>query len=388
MLLCSPVSKSKSTKNKNLSDFIYVIADRWSQLPDFPWDTLAPFAEIARAHPDGIIDLSVGTPVDPTPEVIQRALAAASNAPGYPTTAGIPELAAAFINWAVMNLGAPAEIAVLPTIGSKEFVAALPNLLGLSAGDVVVIPEIAYPTYLVGGMAAGCEVIASDSPELLNQPVSMVWLNSPSNPTGEVLSVQRLQELVQWGQANGVVIASDECYFELGWDAEPVSILDQRVHGGNLTGLLALHSLSKRSNMAGFRFGMLAGDPEVVNRILGIRKHLGMMVPTFVQYAAIAAYQNVAHVREQKARYHSRRAALRDALNQAGFDIRHSEAGLYLWATQDKDCWESVAQFAAMGILVTPGAFYGESGRNFVRVALTATDEAVNIAVARLANFA
>jgi succinyldiaminopimelate transaminase len=365
-----------------------VNADRWSQLPDFPWDALAPFADIARTHPDGIIDLSVGTPVDPTPDLIQRALSAASDAPGYPTTAGVPQLATAFINWAVATLGAPADIAVLPTIGSKELVAALPNLLGFGAGEVVVIPEIAYPTYLVGGIAAGLEVIATDAPELLTQTVSMVWLNSPSNPTGEVLSLQRLQELVQWGQAHGVVIASDECYFELGWDAEPVSILDQRVHGGNLTGLLAVHSLSKRSNMAGYRCGMLAGDPELVNRILGIRKHLGMMVPTFVQYAAIAAYQDVAHVQEQKARYHSRRAALRGALTQVGFDIRHSEAGLYLWATQEKDCWESVSQLAAMGILVTPGAFYGDEGQKFVRVAFTATDEAVDNAVARLTDFA
>jgi succinyldiaminopimelate transaminase len=388
MRLYSPVSKPKSTTNKNFSDFITVTSDRWSQLPDFPWDTLAPFADIARTHPDGIIDLSVGTPVDPTPDVIQQALAAASNAPGYPTTAGIPQLATAFVNWAVANCGAPADIAVLPTIGSKELVAALPNLLGLGAGEVVVIPEIAYPTYLVGGIAAGCEVIATDSPELLTQPVSMVWLNSPSNPTGEVLSLQRLQALVQWGQAHGVVIASDECYFELGWDAEPVSILDQRVHGGNLTGLLAVHSLSKRSNLAGYRFGMLAGDPELVNRILGIRKHLGMMLPTFVQHAAIAAYQDAAHVREQKARYHARRAALRGALTQAGFDIRHSEAGLYLWATQEKDCWESVSQLATQGILVTPGAFYGDKGQKFVRVALTATDEAIDNAVARLTHFA
>lgn len=363
-------------------------ADRWAQLPDFPWDALEPLAQIARSHPEGIIDLSVGTPVDPTPDVIQRALSAASNAPGYPTTAGLPQLSSTFIDWAVKTLGAPATIAVLPTIGSKEVVAALPNLLGLGSGEVVVIPEIAYPTYLVGGIAAGCEVVVTDSPELLTQPVSMLWLNSPSNPTGEVLSVQRLQELVQWGQRHGVVIASDECYFELGWEAKPVSILDQRVHGGNLTGLLAVHSLSKRSNMAGYRCGMLAGDPALVNQILGIRKHLGMMLPTFVQHAAIAAYQDNEHVQEQKAKYRSRRTALHGALVGAGFEIRHSEAGLYLWATQGQDCWESVSQLASLGILVTPGAFYGEKGRQFVRVALTATDEAVDNAVARLTNFA
>lgn len=140
--------------------------------------------------------------------------------------------------------------------------------------------------------------------------------------------------------------------------------------------------------MAGYRSGMLAGDPELVNRILGIRKHLGMMLPTFVQHAAIAAYQDLAHVHEQKARYHSRRAALKGALTDAGFDIRHSEAGLYLWATQDRDCWESVSQLASLGILVTPGSFYGEKGQKFVRVAMTATDEAVNNAITRLTHFA
>lgn len=365
-----------------------VSEDRWAQLPDFPWDALAPFAEIARSHPEGIVDLSVGTPVDPTPLVVQQALSQASNAPGYPTTAGIPQLVTTFVDWAVTTLGAPTNIGVLPTIGSKELVASLPNVLGFGPGDVVVIPEIAYPTYLVGGLAAGLEVIATDSPELLSQRVSMLWLNSPSNPTGEVVTMERLQELVAWGQSHGVVIASDECYFELGWEAEPVSVLDERVHGGNLTGLLAVHSLSKRSNMAGYRSGVVAGDPELVNRILGIRKHLGMMVPTFVQHAAVAAYQDRAHVQEQKARYRHRRAALRGALVTRGFEIHHSQAGLYLWATQDKDCWESVGELATVGILVTPGAFYGKKGQKFVRVAVTATDHSVNEAIARLAHFA
>ena len=392
MYRCWPVLKPKSTTSRNATiqkqlGHPVVRADRWAQLPDFPWDALAPFADIARSHSDGLIDLSVGTPVDPTPLVVQQALQGAANAPGYPTTAGKPQLATTFINWAIATLGAPANTAVLPTIGSKELVAALPNLLGFGAGHVMVIPPIAYPTYLVGGLAAGLEVITSDSPELLSQAVSLLWLNSPSNPTGEVLSLQRLQELVQWGQAHGVVIASDECYFELGWDAEPVSILDERVNGGKLTGLLAVHSLSKRSNMAGYRFGMLAGDPTLVNSILGIRKHLGMMVPTFVQHAAIAAYQDIEHVREQKARYRSRRTGLYEALTARGFEICHSGAGLYLWATQDRDCWDTVNELAALGILVTPGAFYGEKGQKFVRVALTATDKDVENAVTRLIDF-
>ncbi|MDC1474091.1 MAG: succinyldiaminopimelate transaminase [Candidatus Nanopelagicales bacterium] len=359
--------------------------DRWAQLPDFPWDALVPFTEIARNYSDGMIDLSVGTPVDSTPLPVQQALAQASDAPGYPTTAGIAQLSTTFIDWARTTLGAPDTIGVLPSIGSKELIAALPNLLGLGIHDRLVIPEVAYPTYQVGGLAGGLEVVATDSPELLSAPVSMVWLNSPSNPTGEVLSLARLQDLVSWGQSHDVVIVSDECYFELGWEAEPVSILDRRVNGGNLTGLLAVHSLSKRSNMAGYRFGTLAGDPELVHRILGIRKHLGMMVPTFVQYAAVAAYQDIQHIREQKERYRARRAALKGALSAFGFEICHSQAGLYLWATQNKDCWESVAGLAKLGILVTPGVFYGEKGQKFVRVALTASDLAVAQAVSRLA---
>ncbi|MBT5181955.1 MAG: aminotransferase class I/II-fold pyridoxal phosphate-dependent enzyme, partial [Actinobacteria bacterium] len=173
--------------------------DRWAQLPDFPWDALVPFAEIARNYSDGMIDLSVGTPVDSTPLPVQQALAQASDAPGYPTTAGIAQLSTTFIDWARTTLGAPDTIGVLPSIGSKELIAALPNLLGLGIHDRLVIPEVAYPTYRVGGLAAGLEVIATDSPELLPTPVSMVWLNSPSNPTGEVLSLARLQDLVSWG---------------------------------------------------------------------------------------------------------------------------------------------------------------------------------------------
>lgn len=357
---------------------------RWDVLPDFPWDLLAPFSERARQHPQGAIDLSVGTPVDPTPEVVTQALALRANAPGYPTTAGLSELTNTIVSWAQSVLGSPSGIGVLPTIGSKEVIAALPSLMGCGPGDDIAIPEVAYPTYAVGVLAAGANVIATDTPETSEAPISLVWINSPSNPTGAVLSAHRLREIIEWARSHNALVVSDECYFELGWDAQPVSILDEKVNGGDVTGLVAVHSLSKRSNMAGYRFGFLAGDPEIVSTVLGIRKHLGMMVPTFVQHAAIAAYADSQHVLEQRGRYAARREILRQAFTDFGFEIHHSQAGLYLWATEGENCWRSVERCAELGIVVTPGEFYGEKGTEFVRIALTATDSEVAEAARRL----
>jgi succinyldiaminopimelate transaminase len=351
------------------------------QLPDFPWDTLASFVEVARAHPDGIVDLSVGTPVDPTPDVVRRALADATNAPGYPTTAGLPELTDACRGWLTRRVGVEAEVGILPTIGSKEMVAWLPTGLGLGDKDVVVIPKVAYPTYHVGAVVAGAQVIATDDVEHV-EGASLIWLNTPSNPTGAVLDVDRMAQIVTWAQSRGIPVVSDECYFELGWDAQPISLLDPRVNNGDVTGLLAVHSLSKRSSMAGYRFGFVAGDPAVVAQMLAIRKHLGMMVPTPIQRAAIAAYDDDDHVEIQRGLYERRRTALRTALAEGGFRIDHSEAGLYLWVTRDDDAWDTTRWFADRGIVVAPGTFYGDA--THVRVALTATDERVAAAVARL----
>jgi succinyldiaminopimelate transaminase len=356
---------------------------RWERLPDFPWDTLAPFADIAREHADGAVDLSIGTPVDSTPQIAQSALVDAANSPGYPTTIGMPELRAAAVDWLQRRLDAPANVGFLPSIGSKEAVASLPLQLGLGASDIMTIPEVAYPTYAVGGVVAGCTVVVTDHPESV-AGVKLAWINSPSNPTGEVLSVERLRELVSWARSAGVILANDECYIELGWEAEPVSILDQRVNDGDLTGLLALHSLSKRSNLAGYRFGFFAGDPALTAQLLAVRKHLGLMVPSPVQQAAIACLLDDEEVLAQRARYAQRRTLLRSALETAGFRIDHSEAGLYLWASRDEDCWDSVRWCAERGVIVTPGSFYGQAGERHIRVALTATDERVAAAVARL----
>ncbi len=356
-------------------------------LPDFPWDSLTEFGARARAHPDGIVDLSVGTPIDPVPTVIQDALASVAAEPGYPTTHGTPALREA----AVAALARRHEVtglspeAVLPTIGSKELVAWLPTLLGVGAGDLVVIPELAYPTYEVGARLAGASVLRTDG-LLAAGPARprLVWLNSPSNPTGQVLPVAHLRKVVDWARSRGAVVVSDECYLTLGWSASPVSILHPSVSGGRLDGLLAVHSLSKSSSLAGYRAGYVTGDPALVASLLAVRKHAGMIVPRPVQAAMTAALSDDSHVADQKARFGARREVLRGALTAAGFTIDHSEAGLYLWATRDGDAWDTIAWLASLGILAAPGTFYGPSGAKHVRVALTASDERVAAAAARL----
>ncbi|MGX1132931.1 succinyldiaminopimelate transaminase [Streptomyces glaucescens] len=361
------------------------VSDR---LPTFPWDKLAPYKKTAAAHPDGIVDLSVGTPVDPVPELIQKALVDAADSPGYPTVWGTVELRDAITGWLERRLGARGVTHhhVLPIVGSKELVAWLPTQLGLGPGDRVAYPRLAYPTYEVGARLARAEYEVYDDPtELDPAGLKLLWLNSPSNPTGKVLSKEELTRIVAWAREHGVLLFSDECYIELGWEADPVSVLHPDVNGGSHEGIVSVHSLSKRSNLAGYRAAFLAGDPAVLGPLLEIRKHGGMMTSAPTQAAVVAALGDDEHVRVQRERYAARRAALRDALLGHGFRIEHSEASLYLWATRDESCWDTVAHLAELGVLVAPGDFYGPAGDRFVRVALTASDERVAAAVARLA---
>ncbi|GAA4597348.1 succinyldiaminopimelate transaminase [Planotetraspora phitsanulokensis] len=356
------------------------------ELPDFPWDRLAPYKELAQAHADGIADLSIGTPVDPVPAVARKALAAAADSPGYPQTYGTARLREAAAGWLRRRHGVTVDPAdVLPTIGSKEMVAWLPTLLGAGRGDRVVIPELAYPTYDVGARLTGAEPYAADGLLAVGpERVPLVWVNSPSNPTGRVLPTEHLRKVVAWARERGAVVASDECYLELGWEDHPVSVLHPDVCGDSHEGLLAVHSLSKRSNLAGYRAGFVAGDPALVKRLLEVRKHAGMMVSAPVQAAMAAVLDDDEHADEQRGRYARRREVLRPALERAGWRIDHSTAGLYLWATDGTDCWEQVRVLAEKGILVAPGDFYGVAGRAHVRIALTATDERIDAVVRRL----
>jgi succinyldiaminopimelate transaminase len=344
----------------------------------------------------GIVDLSVGTPVDPTPEVVQDALTAAADAPGYPQTYGTPALREAVAAWFARRRGVPDvdPDGVMPTIGSKELVAWLPTLMGLGPGDVVGFPGIAYPTYDVGARLAGAtpqvvDGLAALGPLTPSTTPKLLWLNSPGNPTGRVLGIEHLTKVVSWARQHGVVVASDECYAELDWRPDATgpttpSILDPRVTGGSHEGLLAVYSLSKQSNLAGYRAAFVAGDVDLVRQLLEVRKHAGMIVPWPVQVALTAALGDDTHVALQKARYAARRAALRAAVEAFGLRVDHSDAGLYLWATAGDDCWATLQSLAERGILVAPGAFYGEAARQHVRIALTATDERIATAVRRL----
>jgi succinyldiaminopimelate transaminase len=303
---------------------------------------------------------------------------------------GTAPLRQAVADWFARRRGVPNldPDGVLPTIGSKELVAWLPTLLGLRAGDIVVHPEVAYPTYDVGARLAGATPLAADGTMQVGpaaRKVRLVWLNSPGNPTGRVLGVEHLRKVVRWARSIGAVVASDECYAELGWDGVQVpSVLDPEVCDGSHAGLLAVYSMSKQSNLAGYRAAFVAGDPVLVKRLVEVRKHAGMIVPWPVQEALRVALGDDGHVARQRARYAVRRELVTAALVSAGFEIDHSEAGLYLWATRREPCWDTVSALAERGVLVAPGEFYGPAGAQHVRVALTATDERIGRLADRL----
>ena len=358
------------------------------QLPDFPWDSLVPYRERAEAHPGGLIDLSVGSPVDATVESAKRGLARGENAPGYPMAAGSAELTEAIATWfrEVRQASGVTPAHTMPVIGSKELVALLPLLLGLTADDTVVFPEIAYPTYEVGALVCGAKAHATDDPAAWPSSTKLVWINSPANPTGQVLSVPELRELVDRARSIGALLVSDECYGLLGSTDQPEapSLLHDEVVGGDYRGVLAVHSLSKQANMAGYRAAFAAGDPTVIARIIQPRRHLGLMVPTPIQTAVVGALADRDSVVSQRATYITRRDILRQALEDAQWRVEHSEAGLYLWASRGQSAEESVAWFADRGILVTPGHFYGPSGSHHVRIALTVNDDQAREAAQRI----
>ena len=364
-------------------------------LPEFPWDQLAPAKERAAAHPGGICDLSVGTPVDDTPAFIREALADASNAHGYPTVIGTVEVREAIVAWGkrrgMVDVGMSG---VIPTIGSKEAVAWIPFLLGVRPGDTVLVPEVAYPTYDIGARLAGATPVAVDPTDPSSWPdAALVYLNSPGNPDGHVMSTDELRAVVRWARSHGAVVVSDECYAALPWSEPYVSegvpsLLDTDVCEGDASGLIVLYSLSKQSNLAGYRGALIYGDPALVAPIVSVRKHSGLMVPAPVQHAMAVALNDTEHVERQRRVYAVRRALLLEALTDAGLDVDpDSAAGLYLWVADPAnptDSWALVNRLAELGILVAPGDFYGTAAHGRVRVALTATDERIQAAASRI----
>jgi len=338
---------------------------------------LAPFGEKARKYPGGFIDLSQGTPVDPTPQFIQDAFSSASNSPGYPVVAGTAALKDAIRKWSVKNLGVTGDFDVLPTIGSKEFIALLPTFLQSKS---VLYPKVAYPTYLVSALMASAQATPVDIDANSWPKADLAWLNSPSNPTGQVQTDQELKACITWARKNQAIVASDECYLSFSDDAKSILALSN----GDNTGLLAVLSLSKRSNLAGYRAGFVVGDSKLIDQIRQIRKHAGLIVPLPVQQAMIAALSDNNHAIAQAERYEKRRNKLITALTKAGFTIEYSQAGLYIWCSKNEDCYKTVDWFANLGVLVTPGSFYGSAGSKFVRIALTATDTQITEVAQRI----
>jgi succinyldiaminopimelate transaminase len=368
--------------------------------PPYPHDRLTDVREVAAAVPGGLIDCSVGTPVDPFPDVARRALDAAMGAArGYPPTIGTPEYRRAAADWLVRRFGVTVEpSAVLACVGTKEFVASLPRWLSLRAPgrDTVLYPGVAYPSYAMGATLAGLRAIPIpvDShwrPDLSGvapadaERALLVWLNDPANPTGVTATPGALAGEVDWARDRGIVVASDECYAEFTFDDEghptkPVTALTSGAQG-----VLAVHSLSKRSNMAGLRAGFVAGDADLVTYLGEVRKHAGLMVPGPIQAAAAAALGDDAHVDEQRARYAARRRRLVPALQQRGISNSGGPSTFYLWLEAPVgDGWALAAELARLGILVAPGDFYGDAGAGHARLALTVTDAQVDEMVERL----
>jgi succinyldiaminopimelate transaminase len=357
-------------------------------LPEFPWNRLAPLWESARRHPGGVIDLSIGAPVDPTPDVIRQALVSAVDAPGYPSTEGPVALRAAVVSYLARRAGVRCLDVdmVLPVIGSKEVISQLPAFLGLGPNDVIAIPDLGYPTYEVGALATGSQILRYVDPcEVDTDGVAVLWINSPSNPEGRILSADELRLILERARRTGTLVVSDECYLEFGWASEPTSILHPDVSGDDTAGVLICSSLSKRSNLAGYRAGFLAGDGDLLSRLLEYRKHMGQMVPSPVQAAMTVALDDDVHVEIQRAIYLDRRAALRPSLEAAGFVIDYSDGGLYFWVRRGGEtCWQIAEWLAERGIIGVPGEIYGESGRDHVRLTITTGDHDVAQASERL----
>jgi len=361
--------------------------------PPYPYDRLDPLKALAAAHEGGMVDLSVGTPVDPpSPAVVAALSAAAPESAGYPASLGSASLRQAAADWLARRFGVELPTSsVAACIGTKEFVASTPAYLRLRdpSKDTVLYPAISYPTYAMGATLAGCRAVPVDVDDQWHLDLGTIddadaaralclWVNSPANPTG---AVDDLSTAAEWGRTHGVPVLSDECYVEFTWVGAPHTILE-----GGTEGLLAVHSLSKRSNMAGFRAGFYAGDASLVGYLSEVRKHAGFMVPTPVQVAAAVALADDDHVEAQRTRYRERLELMRGAFAAAGVDVPAPEGTFYLWvAAPDGDAWAFTERLAKeAGILVSPGEFYGEAGADHVRVAVVQPTARLELAAQRM----
>ena len=354
--------------------------------PPYPYDRLDDAKAVASTLDGGVVDLSIGTPCDPPPAAVLEALAHSGAERGYPPSIGTAAYREAAAGWMARRLGVTIEpSAVAACVGTKELVAGMPQWLRLRRPDrdTVLYPAISYPTYAMGAQLAGCRAVPYASLEEIDRADAgralCLWINVPGNPDG---SLADLGAAAAWGRAHGVPVLSDECYVEFTWDGPPRTILE---HGPD--GVLAVHSLSKRSNLAGVRAGCYAGDAELVGYLSELRKHAGFMVPGPVQAAAIVAWDDDAHVDEQRARYLARLEAMRAALSLIGVDAPLPAGSFYLWApAPDGDVWALTNGLAELGgALVSPGEFYGPAGADHVRIAVVQPDERIALVAERLA---
>lgn len=368
------------------------------QPPKYPYERLGPLRAKAAALPGGAVDLSVGNPCDPPPPSVLEALGGSDReARGYPSSAGSPAARQAVAGWLEHRLGAPVEPGqVALCVGTKELVAGLPGWLHLRdpSRDTVLYPEVAYPTYEMGALLAGLRPVPVPAgegwrmrldavPDADAARALLLWVNSPGNPAGQL---EDLGAVVSWGLERGVLVASDECYVEQTWQGAPRTVLRHGADADGTRGVLAVHSLSKRSNLAGLRFGWYTGDREVVEFVREVRQHAGFMVPGPVQLAGIAALSDQAHADAQRELYRERLLRLREVLALAGVDAPMPEGGIYLWApAPGGDAWGLAGRLAAeAGMVVSPGEFYGPAGAGHVRVAAVAPMERLELVAARL----
>ena len=366
-------------------------------LPPYPYDRLAELldaAAVGSAVADGgpVVDLSIGTPCDPPPTAVVEALATSGAERGYPPSIGTVAYREAAVRWLERRFGVALDRSQLAAcVGSKELVAGLPHWLRLRdpERDTVLYPAVSYPSYAMGAALAGCRAVAvpTDSEWRIDlgaisdddaSRALCLWVNSPANPTG---ALDDLDAAAEWGRARGVTVLSDECYAEFTWASDPRTILTS-----GTSGVLAVHSLSKRSNLAGVRAGFYAGDAALVRYLSEIRKHAGLMLPGPAQAAAVIAFDDDEHVAAQRARYRGRLDALAGALARQGLEAPLPEGGFYLWvAAPGGDAWGLARRLASeAGMIVSPGEFYGDAAPGYVRIAVVRPDDEIELLVRRL----
>ena len=355
--------------------------------PPYPYDRLDDLATAAAVMPGGVVDLSIGTPCDPPPPAVVAALASSNAERGYPASIGTLAFRKAAAGWLArrLDVNVDAESEVAACIGTKEFVAGVPQWLRLRTpeSDTVLYPAVSYPTYAMGATLAGCRAVEYATLDDIRaadaQRALCLWVNSPANPSGELVD---LEAAAAWGRARRIPVLSDECYVEFTWQGRPRTILENGVDG-----VLAVHSLSKRSNLAGVRAGFYAGDAELVHYLREVRKHAGFMVAGPIQTAAVVALEDDEHVDAQRARYWSRLERLAVILRSAlDLDVTLPSGAFYLWVpTPGGEAWALTKRLAAdAGALVSPGEFYGPAGAGHVRIAAVQPDNRIELIAQRL----